>query len=68
MPTQWYVENGYWIFLSDLRRRDPNRTRQQQARLDALDADPNLEVVTHIDGQIGGLPDTGVTILRPKHP
>ncbi len=68
VPTQWYVENGYWIFLSDLRRRDPNRTRQQQARLDALDADPNLEVVTHIDGQIGGLPDTGVTILRPKHP
>ncbi|MFN8472300.1 MAG: glycosyltransferase family 39 protein [Anaerolineae bacterium] len=68
LPTQWYIDNGYWIILSDLRRQDANRTWEQQARLDALDADPNLEFVTHIDGQIGGLSDSGVTVLRPKRP
>ncbi len=64
----WYAERGYLVLGSDFRRLDPNRTTDEEARLSAFDADPALEMVAHLPGQMWGVPGYGVRIFRPRSP
>ncbi|MFN8472699.1 MAG: glycosyltransferase family 39 protein [Anaerolineae bacterium] len=65
-PAAWYAERGYLVVVSDFRWTDPNRTIEQENLQRAFEADPSLEIVAHLRGQMWGIPGYGVRIFRPR--
>ncbi len=65
-PPAWYAERGMTVLAGDVWRLHFSRTRAEMEKLAAWEADPALEFVTHIDGQMWGYPEYGIRIYQPR--